>query len=70
MLVNRMQDLSDSDFKLIESILLAEFQKETEQNKQLNGYSNSAFTRANSILTCIRAISSQRELKEKLSQKW
>jgi hypothetical protein len=65
-----MQDLSDSDFKLMESILLAEFQKETEQNKQFNGYSKSAFTRANAILSCIRAISSQRELKEKLSQKW
>tara|TARA_B100001287_G_scaffold82984_1_gene69189 strand:- start:7487 stop:7699 length:213 start_codon:yes stop_codon:yes gene_type:complete len=70
-MLHRLQDLDDSDYRLIESILLTEFQKQSEQDKNRRSFGyERPFERSNKILNCMRAVRSQRQFKEKLAEKW
>tara|TARA_Y100001958_G_C21228985_1_gene554512 strand:- start:84 stop:296 length:213 start_codon:yes stop_codon:yes gene_type:complete len=70
-MLHRLQDLDDSDLKLIESILLEAFQKQSEQDKNRRSFGyERPFERSNRILNCVNAVRSQRQFKEKLAEKW
>lgn len=72
MVAQQLQNLSDSDLMLIETILSKEFAKENEQHqlsKTKNGYGK-PMERSRRLLSCMNAIRSQRAFKQKLSVKW